>query len=186
MRKIAMILLLLPVISFSQKQAAGKIKPHTVLSSGMIAGQTGVKPLFQLSGGIGHDRFFTGIGAGYDAYKFNTVPVFADWRINFGNKKVVFVYAHAGYNFPAGNQEEDEAFKISEQTKGGFYMDGGIGYRLPGILHRFSFSAGYSQKNVVQKKTYSFCGFVDCDQFTYTYRYNSGRIMIKAGWEFGK
>lgn len=191
MKRMFIVFLLIPLFTFSQTGERAKPRFHSFVSSGIIAGQSLPKPLFQLSGGVSYNRYFTGIGIGYDNYRFNTVPVFADWRVNFGTKDVFFIYANAGYNFPGSYKEEQEGGKVSDRLKGNFYMDAGFGLRAPpGGSHRFFFSAGYSRKNVVLKKEYaSNCGLVPCatqQLQLHTYRYELGRIMVKAGWEFGK
>lgn len=191
MKTLLLFFCLAPLSLFSQKRKAG-IKPGFIVSSGIIAGEAEIKPLYQITGGIVFGRWFTGIGAGYDAYRFNTIPVFADCRVNMGNRKVVFGYAQTGYNFPAGNHHpEVEYAKVRDRLKGGFYADAGIGYRLRlGAGNHLLFSAGYSRLYILQEKAYSYpCGIVPCSnsQFTvYTYRYNFNRVLVKAGWEWGR
>lgn len=189
MRKMMIVFCLSPLLVFSQKKE--KPKPAWIVSSGIIAGANETKPLFQAAGGITYSRYFTGIGIGYDSYRFNTIPVFADWRVSVGNRKVIFGYAQAGYNFPGHYQKENEYRKVSDRLEGGFYMDAGIGYRLPlGQGHRLLFSAGYSRKYIAQEKGYTYpCGIVPCtgaEPVVYTYRYSFNRILVKAGWEWGK
>lgn len=180
-----LIFLLLPVISLSQE--GRHIRPGAALLSGIIAGESGPGPLLQLAGGITYGRCFTGIGIGYDLYKFNTIPVFAGWQMNFDQDQV-FVYAQLGYNIPGKHRPVQEFGKIADELNGGLYMDGGIGYRLqPGKKwNRLLFTAGYSRKYVVQEKTYSYCQPCAEPPFVYTDRYRLGRLLIKAGWEFGR
>lgn len=190
MKLLVAVCLLLPGLSFSQKKGIEKGKPGIILSSGVVIGQSAVKPLYQATGGVSHDSYFAGIGAGYDDYRFRTIPLFADGRINFGYKKVGFIYLQAGYNFPVNYQSEEEFSKVKDRLKGGAYLDGGIGFRLwPGRWSRVLLSAGYSRKYMVQEKAYAYpCGLNPCSEpvTEYTYRYSFGRIVVKAGWEIGR
>jgi hypothetical protein len=155
-------------------------------SVGMIGGESSVKPLFQLNGGITYGRYYSGIGIGFDPYRFNSVPVFADWRVNFGKSRMIFVYGNGGYNFPAGDPvNENEFFKTSDKMKGGLYIDAGMGYSVAlGGWHKISFSAGYSQKNISRVKGYLYpCGPSPCNEEVVRYSYSLGRIVTKLSWE---
>ncbi|MDP4265227.1 MAG: hypothetical protein Q8941_22055 [Bacteroidota bacterium] len=184
------IAVLLPVVSFSQGNSS-RSSLNTIVSVGMASGQSTAKPLFQWTGGMSYGRYFSGVGIGYDQYQFNSIPVFADWRMGIGQNKLAFVYADGGYNFPGSYKSDPEYLKTSDRLKGGFYMDAGIGYRIPlSRLHRLVFSAGYSRKNNAQEKIFTYpCGVdpcIDTPQDVYTYHYNFSRIITKLSWELGK
>ena len=91
-----MIAVLFPVMCYSQDKT--KVSLHTIVSAGVAAGESTAKPLAQVAAGFHYDRFFTGIGVGMDNYHFKSIPLFADWRMNFGNKQSIFVFANGGYN----------------------------------------------------------------------------------------
>jgi hypothetical protein len=115
--------------------------------------------------------------------------VFADWRMNFGNTRSFFLFANGGYNFSYDNKNENNnVFKTTDRFYGGLYMDAGLGYRLRlNALHRLLFSAGYSQKNIVNEIGYTYpCFNPPCNEETFRYHYNLGRITGKLSWEFGK
>jgi hypothetical protein len=184
------IAVLFPFLCFSQgKNSKGKITAIT--SAGVAAGESTAKPLFQVSTGFTFDNWFTGVGIGLDEYKFNSYPLFADWRMNFGKAKVAFFYANGGYNFPGsqhGREDDFNVFKTTDKLLGGFYMDAGVGYRVRlNPLHRILFSAGYSQKNMRTRIGYTYpCLVPPCDEQIYNYNYQLGRIVTKLSWEFGK
>src|SRR5688500_4353200 len=106
-------------------------------------------------------------------YQFNSFTVIADWRMSFGKNQIGFIYANVGYNFHGKYKEENEFSKIEDWLKGGFYMDAGIGYRIPlGHFNRFSFSAGYSRKNISQLKSFVYpCFTGDCPEDIHEFRY---------------
>jgi hypothetical protein len=192
MKRIGIILLLWPVGLFAQSKTMVKPGWRSIATAGLTAGESGANPVFQLSGGITYGRFFNGIGMGYDSYEFNSFPVFADWRMSFGKQQLVFVYAMPGYNIPGKFTREVNVWgSIDEKLKAGFYMDAGLGYRIPlGLLNRLSLSAGYVRKSVSHEKVYSYpCGIVPCSETPpdkYVYRYNYGLITTKLSWELGK
>ena len=183
------IAVLLPALSFSQGNTTSKGEIATITSVGLVAGESTAKPLFQLSAGVTFNRWFTGIGFGYDQYNFNSFPLFADWRMYFGKDRLGFFYVNGGYNFPAkGNRNESDFFKTTDRFSGGFYMDAGAGYRVRlGSLHRLLFSAGFSQKNLNNKVGFTYPCFIEpCPEEVYTYHYKLGRIVTKLSWELGK
>ncbi|RYY14497.1 MAG: hypothetical protein EOO04_30115, partial [Chitinophagaceae bacterium] len=130
MRTLIIAILFSPLCAVAQKNQSRH--PWRVISAvGLLAGETDTKPTFQLSGGIVKKRHFIGAGIGYELYRFNSLPVFADWRMDFGKKKSAFLYGNAGYNFPTHQKKKEEEFlKVSESFRGGFFMDAGIGYKL--------------------------------------------------------
>lgn len=184
---VALMFLLWPVMLLAQGKEKQQLKWSTIASAGLATGESNTKPVFQLSGGVNYNRFFTGIGVGYDTYEFNSVPLFADWRVKFGKKQAAFVYANGGYNFPGKYQMDDDFSKTADDIKGGLYTDIGIGYRVPlGILHRLGLSAGFSQKNIIQRKVFVFpCLTGDCPEDIREYRYRFNRIVAKLSWEIG-
>jgi hypothetical protein len=184
-----LIVVFFPALCFSQKNTA-KARLTSIAAVGFAAGESTAKPLFQLSGGFSYGRSFMGIGAGLDQYKFNSIPLFADWRYNFGKARVGFLYANGGYNFPGKNKNrENNWFDSGDNYSGGFYIDAGLGYRirLSNPSHRLLFSAGYSRKTLTNKVTYTYeCLVPPCPEHVSTYKYELGRILAKFSWEFGK
>ncbi|MET0393909.1 MAG: hypothetical protein ABW019_12245 [Chitinophagaceae bacterium] len=185
--RIIILALLLPVVAIAQKEKNAAVGWRVNAASGVITGESAAKPLYQFSGGITYARFFSGIGIGYDKYRFNTIPVFADWRMDVDHSRQTYLYVQPGYGFTAGNNpEEPEYGRVADRLKGGFSLDAGIGYRLAvGKRNGFLLSAGYGLKYMVHEKTYLYCATCDTDPVTDTYRYRFGRILLKAGWEFG-
>jgi hypothetical protein len=179
---------LFPLCVFSQDR-----KPcsclNTIVSAGVVAGQSAAKPSMQAETGLNYDRYFTGIGIGFDHYYLKSIPLFADWRINFGKTRPAFLYAGGGYNFPYNNHN-DIFFDIAgtrNHYHGGFYMDAGLGYRVHiNSYHRLLLSAGYSQKNISNRSVSYFCEIVPCHETVYYYHYSLGRIVARLSWEFGK
>ena len=181
------IAMLFPVFSFSQNSAP-KGELAAITSVGIAGGESIAKPLFQVTTGVNFHTWFVGLGGGADQYRFESYPVFADWRLNFGKQQVGFVYANAGYHFPSHSKATDDEFLTTDKLQGGFYMDAGVGYRVKlGALHRLLFSAGYSQKDVKNTVGFTFpCLVPPCPEEIYNYQYRLGRVVAKLSWEFGK
>lgn len=188
MKRVGIILLFLPISLLAQDKKTSKPGWRTITSIGLVSGESNNKAVFQLSGGAVYGCYFTGIGVGYDTYQFNSIPVVVDWRMAFGKKRIGFFYANGGYNFPGKYKEANEFDKTSDILKGGFYMDAGMGYRIPiGGLNRLSFSAGYSKKNMSTKKVFfPPCLVAPCPEDIHDYKYSFGRIIAKMSWELGK
>ena len=187
MKQVGIILLFLPIGLLAQDEKTSKPGWLTITSMGVVSGESNNKFTFQLTGGLVYGRYFTGIGFGYDMYQFNSFPVFVDWRMGFGKKRTGFFYAAAGYNLPGKYRNENEFSKISDGLNAGFYMDAGVGYRIPVVgLHRLSFSAGYSRKNMGQVKIFRYdCVTSPCPDDIRNYKYTFGRIIAKMSWELG-
>ncbi len=188
MKIAGLLLLFLPLSILAQNKKIAKTGWHTITSIGIVTGEANNKPVYQLSGGLVFGRYYIGIGLGYDTYQYNSFPLFADWRMGFGRRNSGFLYANGGYNVAGNIKNENEFSKTKDESKGGFYMDAGIGYRIPtGSLHRFSVSAGYSHKKIRRQKTFIYpCFAGNCPEDVYDYRYNFGRIVAKMSWELGR
>ncbi len=185
-----MVLLLVPVLSFSQSLCPCSFKGF--ISGGMTVGDREIKPLFQASGGIlySDQRFYTGIGAGIDLYRFSSVPVFADMRMYFGQKKEGFIYGNIGFNIAATDKDMDNGvvmIKLKDKLNGGVYSDTGWGYRLALKGHNsLSVRPGFSHKRIKNQTQYRSAGCASCDDEKYTYQYDLQRAVIKLSWELGK
>jgi hypothetical protein len=192
MIRVIVIVMFLPLFCFGQAREKGKAGFHSIVGAGAMIGESKTKAFLQYSGGLQYDRYFTGIGIGYDAYRLNTIPVFADWRMNFGPRHVLFVYANVGASFAANIMKEEKTDYFRGYSRPGLYTDGGFGYRLAlGNSQRISLSVGHSFKRITDVHEFSYpCGIVPCNQpiatTTNAYRYNFSRIVVKTGWEFGK
>jgi len=179
--------LFFPISLFAQNKKAAVYGWRVITSAGLIAGESDTRPVFQLSGGIVRNRHFAGIGVGYEKYRFNSYPVFANWQMDFGKKRIGFLYASGGYNFLGHNKQENEFYKTGDRLKGGFYMDAGMGYRIRlGMFSRLSFSAGYTRKDVRHIKTFAYpCFTGDCPDNINEFKYSLGRMVAKMSWELG-
>ncbi|HKO80070.1 MAG TPA: hypothetical protein VJU78_06740 [Chitinophagaceae bacterium] len=177
----------LPLSLLAQNKKVSKPGWRMITAAGLVTGESDTKPVFQLSGGLVRDRYFAGIGIGYESYRFNSFPLFADCRMSFGKKRIGFLYANGGYNFPGHTKEETEFSKTSDRLKGGFYMDAGIGYRVRlGTFNKLSFSAGYSRKDIRHIKTFVYpCFTGDCPDNIDEFKYSLGRMVAKMSWELG-
>jgi hypothetical protein len=182
------IAVLFPLLAVSQ-HGTSKVKIQAIGSVGFATGQSTAKPLIQLAGGLSYRRTFMGFGLGIDQYKFNSLPLFADIRYNFGKTEEGFVYGNIGYNIASKNQErKDQSGALSHKFYGGFYADAGIGYRLRVTRnHHLLFSAGYSQKNIREEIKYNtWCLVPPCPDNTISNSYLLGRIVAKMSWQLGR
>jgi hypothetical protein len=189
MRNGLLILLLLPVACFSQKKETSKKKLnlHTITSIGVAGGEKETAPVAQVSAGISYGPWFSGLGVGFDYYRYNSVPVFADWRFNFGPKRVLFLYINGGYHFATGGGKEvtENPFVTKDRLRGGLFGDGGFGFNISaGRSNRFGLSMGFRYKAMVHTFSYT-TGCLGCEM-QYRDHYGFNTIVSKLSWEFGQ
>jgi hypothetical protein len=189
-RLIIIIFLVIPMVSVCQqnKKTVEKMSFQMISSIGIIGGESGVKPGFQLIGGISRSGYFAGIGLGYENYRYKSLPLFADLRINFTKKQFGFAYGDLGYTIPVGKNPDGDFFKTTNLYYGGIYFDVGLGYR-----HRFNnknsflFSLGYTRKDINNKAGYTYpCFNPPCPESISYYKYSMERVVTKLSWEFGR
>ena len=188
MKSLIAICLFISCSVYSQKPACS-CSFQSIFSAGLAGGSSAAKPVIQLSAGAMFKKYFLGIGTGMDAYKFNSIPLFADVRRDFGKNNLVFLYTQGGYNFPFSNDSESDWFSIPrsiDKFNGGFYMDAGVGYRIyVKGSHRLLLSTGYSYKRLTNVIGYSHpCMAGPCPDEIYEYQYSLGRVVTKISWEF--
>lgn len=190
MKTILFILCLIPVVLFAQQKRKCDCYWNTTLEAGAVGGEKEVKSLFTLSSGWAVRNFYAGIGFGLDYYRFRSVPLFAGTRFHFDKRQKSFLYVRAGYNFPFSNTSEINNWVTvtTNEFKGGFYMDAGVGHTiLTGKLNRLFISAGYSHKAISNRVGFTYpCLIPPCPEDFETYKYTMGRITAKLGWILGK
>jgi len=175
--------------AFAQKNE-NKYQFHSVNSLAFINGNNSVSAGLQTVNGFEKKHWFAGIGVGLDYYLYRTVPLFADTRYSFGNKKnKLFGFADAGFNFSwvqsgyNGNiyyiMEGNQAFKY----KNGVYTDLGFGYSIKMKKNNaLVLSLSQSHKSLVEAFTFSDWRTNQPQTNLNTYKLN--RVIIKIGWKF--
>jgi hypothetical protein len=178
---IALFFLLMSLVSFSQD----KTKLRILTSVGIMGGESGARPVYQMSAGLAFGRYYLGAGFGQDRYKFNSLPLFADFRADLGVKRVIFTYLNAGYNFSQKIEEEFSWMQTGFSHDGGLYFDAGLGCRVfLGKKNKLLFSAGYSRKDISLNRTFTMgCLIGECPDAISRYQYRLGRIATKISWE---
>lgn len=190
MRQIIQVLVLIMVIPFvactQEKENSKSNHFYSLASAGYLFGESGVFPVAQISSGISFKNFKLGIGGGYDGYRYNSFPVFADLRVDFGKRKKFFGYLNSGYHFPKGEETFDIwSYPGTEKWEGGLYADAGLGFRFKlGEKHNLLLSSSYNYKKVRHIKTYIFpCLVPPCPGDVYTYDYGLNYISTRLTWE---
>src|SRR5688500_853621 len=101
---ICLIALSISVTAGAQEE---KIKFNSITSAGIATRYIGTFPVLQIVNGMQHKRWFAGIGVGYDAYYYKTVPLFLDARRFVNKQNNIFIYGDAGYNFSWKNKPKE-------------------------------------------------------------------------------
>ena len=184
------LLMSVTLVSFGQKKNA-VYKFHSINNIGLINGDNEVSAGLQSINGFQKDNIFAGVGIGLDYYLYRTVPLFADFRYEFGKtKNKFFAYADGGINFDWVEEDYNDGpifiWDGSRNTSAfhnGAYTDIGLGYKVGtkkggGLI----LSLGHSYKSL--KKTVSYMDWRTQETISDIYHYDFNRIVLKVGWKF--
>lgn len=90
-------IVLIPFISNAQKNSW---EPWAVAEAGLLTGSYGPSGDLRIQGGMKNSGWLLGIGAAYDGYKLESLPVYAQARKMFGRKHMKpFAMGSLGANF---------------------------------------------------------------------------------------
>ena len=178
------------IFSFGQKKKPA-YRFHSINNISLLNGDNEVSAGLQSINGFQKNNLFAGVGVGLDYYLYRSVPLFADFRYEFGkSKNNFFAYADGGINFDwvkeyyyTGPIFIWEGSNNSGEFHNGIYTDAGLGYMVGnkkggGLV----LSLGHSHKSL--KKTVSYPDWRTQQTITDIYRYNLNRVVIKVGWRF--
>ena len=186
------LVLLMPVtlVSFGQKKNT-TYKFHSINNISLINGDNATTAGLQSINGFQKDNLFAGVGIGLDYYLYRTVPLFVDFRCEFGKtKNKFFAYADGGVNFDWVEEEYNDGpifiwdgSRNTSEFHNGAYTDIGLGYMVGtkkggGLV----LSLGHSYKSL--EKTISYQDWRTQETITDVYNYNLNRIVLKVGWKF--
>ena len=186
------LVLLMPVtlVSFGQKKNT-TYKFHSINSISLINGSNATTAGLQSINGFQKGNLFAGVGIGLDYYLYRTVPLFADFRYEFGKtKNKFFAYADGGVNFDWVEEEYNDGpifiwdgSRNTSEFHNGAYTDVGLGYMVGtkkggGLV----LSLGHSYKSL--EKTISYQDWRTQETITDVYNYNLNTIVLKVGWKF--
>jgi len=176
------------------------IRPVAQLYAGVMGGTV---PGTEAGAGLGvhYNQWIFGLQAGYDSYRFSSVPVLATARKYFGNKKwQPFISAGAGWNIAA----------VRENEKGGSYhydriivtdnlwnpgtwqqawyhsglaaeLGGGYGLRI-GKNHHLTASLHYSTKTLKEEMNATAWASNSSATYVATNTYYMQRIHLRFGF----
>lgn len=181
------------IVSGQQNNSVSPWQYHSINNVGLLEGETGSAFQLQTINGVNYKSWFAGVGVGLDFYRLRTIPLFADFRKEFGkSNNKVFVYSDIGINFSWVTDQQKTNYVQNDKFHNGFYGDWGLGYKvMVNRKNNLLLSLGYSYKRTVE--TY--------DQFYYNpginiiqgsqsddqsqkINYSLNRLTIKIGWEF--
>ena len=186
------LVLLIPVtlVSFGQKKNT-TYKFHSINNILLINGNNATTAGLQSINGFQKGNLFAGVGIGLDYYLYRTVPLFVDFRYEFGKtKNKFFAYADGGVNFDWVEEEYNDGpifiwdgSRNTSEFHNGAYTDVGLGYMVGtkkggGLV----LSLGHSYKSL--EKTISYQDWRTQETITDVYNYNLNRIVLKVGWKF--
>ena len=166
-------------------QVPGKVnertgKFHSYNTVQLLNGSTSTSAAISSVNGFQFNRFFSGVGVGYDYYFRRTVPFFAEVRYNvLGDKRKLQLFADYGTNFLVDKSNG------SQDNKTGRYWSTGFDYFIPVHKDALTIGLGYSSKQVIYFGD-NFIGIpvVGWQNVPVKYDYLLNRIAIRFGWVF--
>ncbi len=190
--------ILIMIVGIVSAQQMNSVKPwqyHSINNVGLLEGETGSAFQLQTINGVNNKSWFAGVGLGLDFYRLRTIPLFADFRKEFGkNNNKIFIYSDFGINFSWVTDQQKMNYFQNDKFHNGFYGDWGLGYKvMVNRKNNFLLSLGYSYKKTVETYTNNQIYFPPAnfndpgsqlnDQ-EQKINYSFNRLTIKIGWEF--
>lgn len=178
--------LILTLSAFPQDKSNGcQCKFQSINNIGIVEGSQGSAFHLQTVNGIAMRKWFVGLGAGIDYYRFRSVPLSIETRKEFSNKNInPFVYGAAGIHLPW--KRDNEMYYSNADLSGGLYYDLGLGLQFAtSKTNGFTISAGYSFKRVTETiHSVPYCLVGPCPEYEQKREYGLKRVSMKVGWRF--
>lgn len=151
-----------------------KIRFSSMNVAGLLVGQSSPAFEFHSINGLALNKWFAGVGLGYDRYRIKSYPLYLALRHEWGNnRQSVLLGMDGGRNFSEFNA--------------GWYARPGIGWKikLPALRSSLLLDMGYSFKQVLEKRyTVAPCLVPPCLELPEKYKYNFTRLSFRLGWQF--
>ena len=188
-----MLTMIVGITSAQQNNSVSLWQFHSINNIGLLEGETGSAFQMQTINGVNYKSWFAGAGLGLDLYRLRTIPLFVDFRKEFGkNNNKIFLYSDVGINFSWVTDQQKTSYVQSDKFNNGFYGDWGLGYKVKmGKSNNLLLSLGYSYKKT--EETYDpiyyppgiFYGQgTEPNDQEQKINYSLNRLTIKIGWEF--
>ena len=177
------------LLHVAAQSSPSKEKVHfsSINTLGIMAGGSGEGMAMQTINGVRYKNWNFGIGTGIDWYGIRSIPLIADVRRSFTNKKYKpFVYTNAGANFPwaTGDNYSIGFGSIETSYKPAFCGEFGLGYKVSFKNQTaFVMSAGFSYKEI-RVEQISSTGIPGFGKTTSSFEYYYRRIAVRMGVNF--
>jgi hypothetical protein len=172
--------------SITAQTGKPRLKFSSVNEAGLIMGDKGEALALQTINGIRKDKWFAGLGVGFDFYGQRTIPLFFNYRRDFfTNRNTPFIYASGGLDFAWINTTQKTQLGIVRSSPG-YYYDAGAGWKMAGKNGRgFLLSLGYTLKQVKYKTPYYtiFAPPQPGEELYNHYNYLFRRLVVKIGFQ---
>ena len=181
---------LVQTIAFAQSSPVKKQKSSFCfqLYGGILEGHNGTSWQAHTIGGIRKQKWFGGLGAGFDHYFYRSLPFFISLNryLKAGNNSF-FLQADGGINYAWSPDLLIRGNELSDRLHPGFYWSGGAGFSASlGKRNAFLLNVSYSYKQLKEtKELVNFCPNPPCEPSKEEYNYHLRRISLRIGWLFG-
>lgn len=170
-----------------------KIKPIVAAEISLLNGDNHVNGQLNLQAGVQQQNWQLSAGAGFDYYKYRTVPVYIELKRVFGlQQHQFFLYFKGGADL-AWPTEDQKTLRnpnwwggnSPSVFKNGVYIDGGFGYTLFNKKHHgFYTAAGFSQKSLTEIYTEQVWNGTISVPAKRTAVYQMNRLGLRVGYQF--
>lgn len=174
---------LFSMMSFSQKK---ELVFHSFNSVQLLNGKSTTSASIHSVNGVQYQKFFTGIGIGFDYYYHTSIPLFFETRYDVtGKERKLQIFADAGLHIPYGNKNRKEPYKTGN-FKVGRLLAGGFDYFIPVKKDAVVIGIAYSQKRETQMVDNNIWNPVKnrFENVPIKEAYEFNRIWMKLGWVF--
>jgi hypothetical protein len=188
MKKVFLVFLIILLIgsSANAQLAKEKLVFRSYNTFQHLYGQSTISGSLHSVNGFQFNRIFAGLGTGIDAYYFNTITLFAEFRYNLAPKgKALQLYANAGLHIPFSSHNREVSQKPGDFNVAPL-LAAGIDYYVPVKNNAFIAGVGYSKKQVWQLVENNVWDpeTSRVNNIPVKDRYDFNRIYIKIGWVF--
>lgn len=159
---------------------------HSFNTVQLLNGSSRTSAALTTVNGLQFNRFFTGIGVGYDYYFHTSVPLFGELRYNLLERKGrLQLFGNGGVNFVTSLSTNKAENNIGEYKAGATY-GGGIDYLVMSKRQAFIIGASFSNKQYYQLVDYYVYNPVEnmIENYPRKDHYSLNRIAIRIGWMF--
>ncbi len=159
---------------------------HSFNTIHILNGSTTTSVAINTVNGFQFNKFFCGIGTGFDYYYHTTVPLFLEARLDLVKAKgKLQLFGNGGLSIPFSSQNENFESKTGPYKTGSLY-GAGLDYLVPIKKEAIIVGVAFSNKQVIQMVDNNIWNPVlnKVENIPIEEKYSLNRIAVRIGWMF--